>query len=401
MLKYLAIALLVLSGCTASKHRASNYQFNKTSFDENTLEQNKQRIKNNDAELIPAYQRLLAEADKALKEGPFSVMEKNKIPPSGDKHDYMSLAPYFWPDSSKPNGLPYVRKDGQTNPEVKEYLDKEYMPKMANLVQTLSLAYYFSNDEKYAKHAAKLLRVWFVDTATRMNPNLNFGQAIKGINEGRGAGLIDARHYHKIINGIGFLQASKHFTSSDNIGMKRWFTDYLQWLQTSKNGLDEMNARNNHGTWYDVQRLSIALLIDSSSLAKKVVENALNRLDNQMDEQGKFPREMERTISLHYSCFNMEAFFLIASMADKMGMNIWEHTTPKSNSIRKGFDFLKPYLTKQKEWFGQQIKPFDFEEDAFPLLLIAAKKYNCTDCNAAVKSLAGDKANRLRENLVY
>src|SRR5688572_22934036 len=153
-------------------------------LDAKTLKTNKAGIQNKKANLIPAYKQLVKDADKALKEGPFSVMEKKNDPPSGDKHDYMSLAPYFWPDPSKPNGLPYIRKDGQTNPEVKEYKDKEYMPKMCELVYTLSLAYYFSGNEVYAEHAAKLLKTWFLDPATRMNPNLNYAQAIKGENEG-------------------------------------------------------------------------------------------------------------------------------------------------------------------------------------------------------------------------
>ena len=195
------------------------------------LKKNKAAIAIKDAALLPAYKKLLKDADKALKEGPFSVMEKKNNPPSGDKHDYMSLAPYFWPDPSKPDGLPYIRKDGQTNPEVKEYKDKEYQPKLCEMVNTLGLAYYFSNDEKYAEHAATLLKVWFLNPETKMNPNLNFGQAIKGVNTGRGAGLIDVRHYMKLIDAIGLLHRSKHWTEKDQQGMKDWFAAFLHWHQ--------------------------------------------------------------------------------------------------------------------------------------------------------------------------
>ena len=128
-----------------------------------TLSNNKKKIAAKDPLILPAFKQLLKEADKALQFGPVSVMEKKHTPPSGDKHDYMSLAPYYWPDPTKPDGLPYIRKDGQTNPEVKEYKDKEYQPQLCTDVQTLALAYYFSGEKVYAQHAAKLLRVWFLD----------------------------------------------------------------------------------------------------------------------------------------------------------------------------------------------------------------------------------------------
>jgi hypothetical protein len=364
------------------------------------LERNKNRIDTRNADIQPAYKLLLKDADKALQFGSVSVMEKKSIPPSGDKHDYMSLAPYFWPDPSKPDGLPYIRKDGQTNPEVKEYKDKEYMPQLCTNVQTLALAYYFSGEKMYAEHAAKLLRTWFLDTATKMNPNLQFAQAIKGVNTGRGAGLIDSRHFIKVIDAIGLLHGSKYWKEADQAGMRKWVTDFLHWMQTSKNGVDEMNTRNNHGAWYDAQRLSMALFIDSIDLAKRIITNATGRLDKQMDENGRFPAEMERTISLHYTTFVMEAFFNIAVMAEKTGFDFWKYISPSGKSLKKGFEALKPYITQEKKWEGQQIKEFEYE-GGYPLLMEAAARFKCRDCEQTVKNLAGDKASRLRINLLY
>ncbi|RYY88739.1 MAG: hypothetical protein EOO15_08140 [Chitinophagaceae bacterium] len=351
-------------------------------------------------ELQPAYASLLRDADKALREGPFSVMEKKNNPPSGDRHDYMSLAPYFWPNPATKDGLPYIRKDGQTNPEVKEYKDKEYMPRLCELVHTLGLAYYFSGDERYAEHAGKLLRTWFLDTATRMNPNLNFAQAIKGQNTGRGAGLIDARHFVKVVDAIGLIGASRSWTTADQHGMQQWFGAFLNWMQTSPIGLDELDARNNHGTFYDALRLSMALYIDSTDLARRIVRSAQDRLDYQMDAEGKFPKEMERTIALHYNTFNLDAYFQIASMAEKLGIDFWKYRTPSGASLEKGFNYLYPYLSKEKEWTGQQIKSFDFDE-AYPILLSAARKYNCTPCPQKVDALAAGKAASLRWKLLY
>src|SRR5258705_1412361 len=220
------------------------------------LKNNKARIKRGDPSIMPAYEQLLADADKALLFEPVSVMEKTSLPPSGDKHDYMSLAPYYWPDPANPDGLPYINKDGQVNPEANEYKDKEYMPKLCEFIHTLALAYYFSGNKSYAEHAAKLLDIWFLDPATKMNPNLNYGQAAKGHNTGRAAGLIETRHLIKVIDAIGLLQGSKYWKNADQMGMKKWFSDFLNWMQTSPIGLAEMAALNNHGAWYDAQRLS-------------------------------------------------------------------------------------------------------------------------------------------------
>lgn len=369
-------------------------------LDAAVLAANKSKVKANSDLIMPAYKQLIRDANEALKFGPVSVMEKKNTPPSGDKHDYMSLAPYHWPDPSKADGMPYIRKDGQTNPEVKEYKDKEYMPKLCAEVHTLALAYYFSGEKMYAEHAAKLVRVWFLGAATRMNPNLNFAQAIKGINTGRGAGMIDSRHFVKLIDAIGLLQGSKYWSDNDQKGMQQWFTDYLQWMQTSKNGIEEMNAGNNHGAWYDAQRLSMALFTGNKELATKTILNAQNRLDKQMDDAGKFPKEMERTTSLHYTTFAMEAFFIIAQMSDEAGLDFWNYTSPTGKSLKKAFDTVRPYLVKEKEWEGQQIKNFEYEE-GYPLLMEAAIRFGCKKCTDDVKSLAGDKAGRLRINLLY
>lgn len=368
-------------------------------IDPASLKANRSKVQSRDPQIMPAYKQLVKEADKALQFGPVSVTEKKHVPPSGDKHDYMSLAPYHWPDPAKADGLPYIRKDGQTNPEVREYKDKEYLPKLCGNVYTLALAYYFSGNKAYAEHASKLLRTWFLDTATRMNPNLNFAQAIKGVNTGRGAGLIDSRHFIKLIDGIGLIRGSKYWSKSDQRGMQDWFRKFLQWMHTSKNGIHEMNAANNHGAWYDAQRLSIALFIDSTALAKRIVLNAQERLDKQMENDGSFPLEMKRTISLHYTVFVMEAFFNIAKMAEGIGMNFWDYTSPNGKSLRKAFDVLRLYLLHEKKWEGPQIKPYN-EEDSV-LLLMEGGRFGCKTCREGVKQIMGDKAQRLRENLLY
>ncbi|MDZ4806737.1 MAG: alginate lyase family protein [Bacteroidota bacterium] len=368
------------------------------SHDAAILSINKSKIKVKDASLLPAYEQLLKDAEKALNFKPVSVMEKTTVPPSGDKHDYMSLAPYYWPDPSKPGGVPYIRKDGETNPEVKEYKDKEYLPKLCEAVNTLGLAFYFSNDNKYADHAGQLIRVWFLDKNTRMNPNLNYAQAMKGTNDGRGAGLIDTRHLIKLVDAIVFLHSSKSWTSDDQHGMIQWFNEFLNWMQTSKNGINEMNAKNNHGVWYDAQRLSFALFTGQNDVAKNIVLNVQTRLDKQMDENGNFPAELERTNSLHYSVFVVEPLFMIAQMAKPTGIDLLTYTSSSGKSLNKGFTTLLPYLTQEKKWTGKQIKDFDFEE-AIPLLVRGTEKYNCTTCTAAINKIMAGETKKLRIRL--
>jgi len=369
-------------------------------LDPGSLIANKKKIQHNDATLVKAYKELSHDADNALQFAPVSVMEKKNIPPSGDRHDYMSLAPYHWPDPTKPGGLPYIRRDGETNPEVAEYKDKDYQPKLCSRVYELSLAYFFSGKKEYAKHAAKLLRVWFIDTATRMNPNMNFAQAIKGENAGRGAGVIDARHYIKVVDAIGLLQGSGEWTASDNDHMRKWFGDFLHWMHTSKNGIDEGNTKNNHGVWYDALRLSLALFIDSSRLAKEIVYHAQERLDKQMNNSGRFTQEMDRTTSFHYSVFIMDAFLTIAAMAEKTGIEMWKYKSPSGKSIRRGFEALLPYLSKQKKWDGQQIKEFDYEE-GYLLLTMGSLHFGCTSCNKVIKDIAGTMEQKLLLRLLY
>lgn len=369
-------------------------------MDNAALAKNLSRVQAKDAFIMNPYKSLIKEADKAMNFGPVSVMEKLHVPPSGDKHDYMSLAPYHWPDPSKPDGLPYIRKDGQTNPEVKDYKDKEYLPSLCKHILNLSLAYYFGGDEKYASHAAKLTQVWFLDAETRMNPNMNFAQAIKGVNTGRGAGLIDARHFAKVMDGIGLLKGSKYWTDKDQAGMVDWFTQFLTWMETSKVGMDELDAPNNHGAWYDALRMEIYLFSKNEAGAFKVLESAKLRLDKQMDVNGSFPLEMERTTSLHYSVFVTDAFMGIAQMAEVLKFDFWNYKSPSGKSLRMGYDFLFPFLTKKVEWKGQQIKDFDFKE-GYDILTKGYSKYKCKSCIENIQSIEGEKFPRLILHLLY
>src|ERR1041385_3333039 len=152
-------------------------------LDGNYLHATRQRIHDGDKSLAPALAELERDAKSALRADSFSVVEKTNLPPSGDKHDYMSIGPYFWPDPASSNGLPYIRHDGKRNP-ANRTSDRRALGSMIGNVEPLSLAFYLTGHEAYAKKATDLLRTWFLDPATSMNPNFNYAQAVPGVNTG-------------------------------------------------------------------------------------------------------------------------------------------------------------------------------------------------------------------------
>ena len=212
-------------------------------MDANHLVQLKRKVQQRDKATLQLVDSLRKEADDLLDMKLISVMDKASTPVSGDKHDYMSQAPYFWYDSSKPNGLPYKRRDGQHNPEIKKITDRTYIGKLESATRTLSLAWFLTGEEKYAKKATALIRYWFFNEATKMNPHLEYAQAIPGINSGRGTGIIESRTLTGIADAAGLLTNSKSWTASDTQQVKDWYRQYLHWMLTSKNGNDEHKGK--------------------------------------------------------------------------------------------------------------------------------------------------------------
>jgi hypothetical protein len=316
------------------------------------------RLRAGDSSLAPAYARLLADARQALVAAPMSVTQKKRIASSGDKHDYVSFGPYWWPDPTRPDGVPFIRRDGQVNPASRDDSDSPRFARTSDAASTLALAYYFTGDERFARHAALLLRTWFLDSAMRMNPNLRFGQAIPGITEGRGIGLIDTRELASIADAVGLIQGSANWTADDQRGMAAWYRAFLEWLKTSEEGQEEAVQKNNHGTWVDAQTAAIALFVGDTALARQVIaERARHRVDVQIRADGRQPAELARTRSLSYSEFNLDAFTRLAELARWVGVDLWHYASPNGGSIRGALAYLAPYADSTKAWPGQQITP--------------------------------------------
>jgi hypothetical protein len=300
-----------------------------------------------------------AAADRAIGEGPFAVTQKKVTPPSGDKHDYMSQAPYFWPDPSKPNGLPYIRRDGERNPELKKISDHDESGRMGEDSRNLALAYYFTGNAKYADRATLLLRTWFLDPATKMNPNLEFGQGIPGINTGRGIGLIETRSFIPALDAVGLLAGSKAWTAADQQGMHDWFEQFLHWMRTSEKGQAEDAAKNNHGTWYDLQVTRYALFLGDRKLATDTLERVkTRRIALQIEPDGREPLELARTNAWSYSIGNLDGLMQLADIGQQVGVDLWHYQAPNGGSIRGALDFLLPYAADAKPWNYRQISGF-------------------------------------------
>jgi hypothetical protein len=365
---------------TIATHRPSMSTHTNLPFilqDERKLSTYKQLYKSNNENAVATVDSLIAEANKALQAGPYSVtFQKAKLPPSRTEHDYISQAPYWWPDSSKTDGRPYIRKDGQINPERNLSKDRGQMVEMSSNVHLLALAYYFTQQEQYAKKAVELLKCWFIDTATRMNPNLNYGQYIPGINDGRGIGIIETVGLTNIPDALAIMQQSKHVTPVVITNVRQWFKQYTHWLVTSKNGKEERTQINNHGTYYDLQLADFALFIGDVALAKKVIkEQTIPRIDQQFTVDGAEPLELIRTKSWGYSTMNLVGWCKLAVLAEHVGIDLWDTKTMDGKGIRQVFEWFKPYMLKEKTWKYEQIEPVTYN-NILTIYSLANNKYS-------------------------
>lgn len=297
-----------------------------------------------------AYRDLIVRADKALAAKPASVTDKRSIPLSGDRHDYVSLARYWWPNPANPNGA-YVRRDGDTNPDIESgRFDRAALARMVRDADTLGLAYYYSGERTYADGAARVIRVWFLDPATRMNPNMNFAQAVPGVSNGRAEGVLDGAGFVAVIDAAGLIAPSGALTADEMTALEGWFSRYLDWMLTSPNGRAEGKAANNHGLWYDAQVARFALFARRPDVARQIVAAfPARRLARQVDPSGALPKELTRTRSFHYSLYALDAAYTLADSAACLGIDLYR-AEERGRSLRRATDYVAAYRGRASDW---------------------------------------------------
>ncbi|HEV7208581.1 MAG TPA: alginate lyase family protein [Mycobacteriales bacterium] len=327
-----------------------------------------------DAAVVTAVTALLKRADRDLAVNPVSATAKSQTPPSGDKHDYMSLSVYAWPNPTTPDGLPYVLRDGQRNPAIATIPDKENLLRVTDWAQELGYAYYFSGNEDYATKARALLAAWFLDPSTKMNPNLTYAQAVKGVSTGQPGGIIDGSDLPKIVDAAGLLAGSRSWTAADAAGLRGWFGSYLSWLRTSSQGAHEAATINNHATWYADQIVDYALYTGNISLATQTAAAAQRDIISlQIQPDGTQPAELDRAESWSYSTYNVAALARLAQLAGLAHVDLWHFQAANGASIRKALDLVAGYATRLPSWPYPQSRPATWQYLVLPLYAAATR----------------------------
>jgi hypothetical protein len=347
-------------------------------IDPHSLVNMKQMVKNqNDSHVQDFLKKIIREADSILDERPKSVTEKNEFPPNGTKHDFFALARYEWPNPNTTDGLPYVSRDGHTNPETFLIRDKWYIEEMVKRVMILALASYFTDDSKYTSKAEQLLQVWFLNNDTNMNPSLNYGQYERGKGRLNPSGVMDAHDIPYLVDAVGLLELSPKWNNSVKDGLHQWFTNYLYWLMNNDLAQREGQRKNNHGTYYLVQVAAIAYFVNKPEITKDVLTSIMQPLTSapledvsklitvKINPDGTQPFEIRRANSLHYHIFNLYGLILLARIGDAVGVDLWNYQI-QGTGVRKALDFVIPYAFDTKSWPYSQI--MDLEDDDLSFL---------------------------------
>jgi hypothetical protein len=307
--------------------------------------------------------RILNAAHEYLEEAPVTVTAAHSPRSAGGPHDFFSEGDYWWPDPVNPAG-PYIQRDGMSNPD--NFNDhRRALMRLSVQVPALAAAWIVTRDRSYANHAASHLRAWFLDEPTRMNPNLQYAQAIHGRFTGRGTGIIDTIHLVEVARAVEVLEKSGALSQTEVAGIKQWFADYLIWLTTSKNGTDERDAKNNHGTCWVMQVAAFARLTGDQELLAYCRNRFKTVLaPNQIAANGSYPEELRRTKPYGYSLFNLEAMAMVCQILSTPADNLWTFTLADGRGMARVMEYMTPYIREKKSW---PLKPDVMYDHEWPM----------------------------------
>jgi len=324
-------------------------------------------------------QQIMDEAAWAMQQEPVTVTAETSPRSAGGKHDFFSEGDYWWPNPKSVDS-PYIQKDGMTNPD-NFIAHRHAMIRFSKIIGALASAYKITHDEKYVRQALKHCRAWFVDEATMMNPDLLYAQAIKGRFTGRGIGIIDTIQLMEVVQGLMAMLHAKDMNKDDLAATRSWFEKYLQWLTTHQYGKDEMNAANNHGTCWVMQVAAFAKFVGDEKQMNFCRERYKTLLlPNQMAADGSFPQELRRTKPFGYSIFNLDAMTTICQILSDKQNDLWNYQTADGRSIKKGIEFLYPFVKNKSKWpFQHDVMYWENWPVAQPFLIFGAAAYNNKD----------------------
>ncbi|MEM9822258.1 MAG: alginate lyase family protein [Bacteroidota bacterium] len=329
--------------------------------------------------------KLIALADQYLEQAPVPITTFSCPRSKGGIHDFYSEGDYWWPNPDDPDG-PYIRKDGQSNPD-NFVAHRKAMRDLNRWVATLVAAYQWTKNEKYAAHALLHLNAFFLNKNTLMNPSLLYAQAIKGRVTGRGIGIIDSIHLIEITKAIEVLASLDYLKGAPLVGLKNWFNDYADWLNTHPYGLDEKDHGNNHSTWWAAQLAAFAHLAQREDLLEVARLQFKKLLPEQMAKDGSFPEELSRTKPYNYSLFNLEGYAVLCQIASTKEDNLWNFES-ENGRFEKAWTFMLPYIKDKSNWIkAPDVQYFDELPIQSPGLLFTALAYQNEDFLTTWQSL--------------
>lgn len=351
-------------------------------------------------ELTKAMTALTGDCAWALTQPNPSVAGPDKSAFGLDVREYASLAPDHQADSETPDGLPWRKSPGVATTVTPE---RKALEAVCDQASNLALAYALTGKEAYAVKAAKLVRVFFMDPATRMNPNLEHAHMIPGLKAGRASGIVESRGLLKLVDVPGLLAGSKAWTPNVEKGLRDWCADYLDWLETSRAGRQALQSEGGLGVWADALVAGLGLLCGRDEEAGRALERAVSRLDALFDEDGLQPEAVKGPRSLQAHLATLEAWTTAALAGRKLGVNLWETRTASGRSFRPGVDALLPFLRGDKPWPHMQIRELtagNYRQIAL-VLRLAAIAYGEQGYEDNLRAIAGSVYPALRVNLTF